>query len=215
MKKKKLDLRFKDRWSSLKESKLVPKTQFTQPTKLERVSLAYAIANDLDIEHASVVAQKVLFTAAHVRTDENDLTFYGSRALANEMKDSSPATDGGEKEFRFRLRLSEAVAVHHQNFDVFEDAALNLCKMEKSEDVHARAASMAESFFSLLGEHKSTFEVGAPGLRMEDEGTMMKVLSLVEMWPRRSLRVVPCVSHSCEYVLRLKTVTSWRTCKRR
>lgn len=43
-----------------------------------------------------------------------------------------------------------------------------------------RAASMIESFCSLVGHQKSTFDVGAPGLRKNDDGTKMRVLSLVE-----------------------------------
>lgn len=109
------------------------------------------------------MTQRVLVKLAESNRPENDLSFSGTSALAHDAKHASIAT--GKVDSEFRLRLSEAVAVHHHNFDVLEKAVLHMCDAEKSAGIFARAAVMIEIFCSLSGEPKSTFEAGAPGLR--------------------------------------------------
>lgn len=169
LKKEELDLKCSTYWNGL---------QSTGLSKSRSIPVRYMSADEFGLEHASAVAQNVLFTLADGDLGEEDLTLHGRSALADEMKQKSSAT--GEIDREFRLKLSEAVDVYHENFDILEKAVRYLCRTEKSSDVLSRAARMVESFFSLVGKPKPAFDMGAPGLRMEDEGTMVKVVSLVE-----------------------------------
>lgn len=171
-----LDTEFSDDWGH---------KQLTGLRKSRRMNMKYYLAKNIDLEHAAAVAQKILFALANGTIGGSDLTFNGRSVLAETMKPTSLAS--GKADVEFRLKLSEAVVFHHQNFNILENAILSLCTIEKSPAVPSRVTSMIESFCSLVGKTKSTVVSGGPGFQMEDEDTMMKVVSFVEKMAMQTL----------------------------
>lgn len=125
----------------------------------------------------SAVAHHVLSLLASRGFEEEDtLVFDGESMLVNAAQISS----SGKTHKEFQLKLAEAVALHHHNFQVLEGIVLALHKLNGTGEFLERVSDMVESFLSLVGEWKQVFELGSPGLRMDDENMMERVLFLLK-----------------------------------
>lgn len=119
VKKKKLDLKFSREWNITQSMGLV---------KSKCAPVRYVVANNLDLEHACAATERIMLAVADGSEAETVFTLSGTSVLAEKMNEEFIGSEKTEKEFR--LRLSEAVAVYHQSFDVLQKAVLYLCTME-------------------------------------------------------------------------------------
>lgn len=121
------------------------------------------------------------------------------------MKKACTDTVHGKAQHEGQLKLSEAVAVHHLNFDVLEKVVLSLYKPTCSPDLLVRVVRMIEIFCCIVGETKKSFDAGSPGLTMSD-ATMMKALLLL----MKLSSVTPEAYTLCHSVARI--CTSFENC---
>lgn len=77
---------------------------------------------------------------------KGDLLYDGKDMLPDEMEHVNESIGAIEQEFQ--LKLAEAVAVHHHNFEALERAVDALNKQESSPEMLVRAVKMVESFCS-------------------------------------------------------------------
>lgn len=161
---------------NLKWNQLFSETQSTGLNTSTQVSAQYTTENRVDLEYTFAVAHQVLCRVAdRKREDQSDLLFNG----ASMLEDASAFLRYCNTQIEFQLKLAEAVAVHQRNFGVLEAVILAFFEESKT-DFCERAASMLESFCSLCGSVKHAFDLGSPGMLMEDDYMMQRIFRLVK-----------------------------------
>lgn len=132
-----------------------------------KIPVNYETADSLDLEYISAVAHKILGMLSSGADEEVELRFDGMDILDNEMKRVSNSRARRDQEFR--LKLAESDVAHHRNVYLLEATLQFLDQRKISPDLFQQTANMVERLCSLVGEKRTDFAFGSPGMRMQDE----------------------------------------------
>lgn len=170
-------LRIEKEALDLKDDRFESVSQSAGLSKSNQVPVRYETVDAINLEHASAVAHRILSTLGNQNgTEKCALSLHGDSLLVEVMS----LAESGRRQIDFELKLAEAVAVHHREFECLENVVRALFEVERMSDYRERAMSMVENFCSLAGTRKKKSVLGSPGLRMEDEIMANSVLCLVK-----------------------------------